>query len=248
MADNAAPVFLLTRPRAQSERFATQMRSVLGAQADIRIHPLQEIVTLAVPLDLAGVGALAFTSENGVRAFAEQNPARDLPAFCVGDRTAAVADELGFAAHSASGGVGELADLISSRPPRPSPEGRILHLHGQHKAGDLVSALRRKGLDAESCAIYEQRILAPQPDLAAVLNGNRPIIAPVFSPRSAAIFSQAVAEGAVGSEEAGARVFAIAISQATRDALSPELAAACEVLARPSGEDMLLSLAKHNSP
>jgi len=164
MADNAAPVFLLTRPRAQSERFAQQMRDVLGAQADIRIHSLQEIQALDVQVDLTGIAALAFTSENGARVFADQSTRRDLPAYCVGDRTAATAAELGFAAFSAGGTVDDLADLIVAA----KPQGRVLHLQGKHKAGDLVAALTAQGVNAAGFEIYDQRALPVAPALHAL--------------------------------------------------------------------------------
>lgn len=239
MADNAAPVFLLTRPRAQSERFAQQMRDVLGAQADIRIHSLQEIQALDVQVDLTGIAALAFTSENGARVFADQSTRRDLPAYCVGDRTAATATELGFAAFSAGGTVDDLADLIVAA----KPQGRVLHLQGKHKAGDLVAALTAQGVNAAGFEIYDQRALPVAPALHALLLGQGQVVAPIFSPRNAALFSQAV----LGAEMT-VQLLPIAISAATRDALAPEIAAICETADHPSGANMLQSLSRHISP
>ncbi|WP_407933499.1 uroporphyrinogen-III synthase [Fontisubflavum oceani] len=135
MPDNAAPLLLLTRPTRVAERFAARF----DGQIEVVIAPLQEIVPLEVTLNLASVGALAFTSGHAVERFATLSARRDIPAFCVGDRTAEVAQEIGLAATSAAGTVDDLAALILAAAPR----GEILHLHGQHLRGDLTSACDR---------------------------------------------------------------------------------------------------------
>ena len=67
------------------------------------------------PIDLAGVGAIAFTSANAVAAFAARSPARSLPVFAVGESTAAAARSAGFrAVLSTEGDVNALAAAKSS--------------------------------------------------------------------------------------------------------------------------------------
>jgi uroporphyrinogen-III synthase len=67
-------------------------------------------------IDLTHVAALAFTSVNGVEAFARLSAERRSPVFAVGDRTARAAREAGFAdVVSADGDVEALAALIAGR-------------------------------------------------------------------------------------------------------------------------------------
>ncbi len=56
------PRLILTRPRAQSERFAAN----LPANFEICIAPLFEIAYIGGP-DINGVDAVILTSENGAR-------------------------------------------------------------------------------------------------------------------------------------------------------------------------------------
>ena len=77
-----------------------------------------------------GVAALAFTSINGVSAFAELSDRRDLPTFCVGDATADAARELGVSVPDevSVSGFDDLAEAQNSedggsRAPRPRRGG-----------------------------------------------------------------------------------------------------------------------------
>ncbi len=182
MPDNPAPLILLTRPRAQSERFAT----AIGDMADVLIMPLMDIVPTGTRPALDDADGLIFTSENGVHMFAALSPRRDLPAWCVGDRTAEVAAALGMTAHSAAGTADDLLTMLAAI----RPTGRILHLHGLHTRGDVAARLRDIGINAEGVAVYDQRRISPAPDLGEVLTEGRLVIVPLFSPRSARIFAE----------------------------------------------------------
>ena len=70
---------------ATAERVAAMGHKALVAPL-LRIEPLAD-----VQIDLTGVAALAFTSANGVRAFAGLNPRRDIRVFSVGAGTTAAA-------------------------------------------------------------------------------------------------------------------------------------------------------------
>jgi hypothetical protein len=105
-------------------------------------------------VDLSGVAALAFTSVNGVAAFARLHGDRDRPVFAVGDRTARAAREAGFAdVASADGDVEALAALILGQAARL--DGAVLHPCALEPAGDLVSPLVAAGLSARRLAVYE---------------------------------------------------------------------------------------------
>ena len=76
--------------------------------------------------DLQGVGALAFTSRNGVSAFIALSSERRLPVFAVGPSTAEAARTAGFwDVHAGGGDVEGLAQLILRR--RSTIAGQVLH-------------------------------------------------------------------------------------------------------------------------
>jgi uroporphyrinogen-III synthase len=139
------------------------------------VDPLLEVRDLSPALDLAGVVALAFTSVNGVAAFARLDADRALPVFAVGDRTARAAREAGFEdVASADGDVEALAALIVDQAKRL--DGAVLHPSALEPAGDLVSFLVAAGLSARRIAVYEtfdrdpaSATLAGLDDLDAVL-------------------------------------------------------------------------------
>jgi len=126
MAGNPDPILLLTRPLAQSLAYAEDLRAKYGRGLTVLISPLTQIVPLNAPLDLGGITGLIFTSQNGAQAFAARVAARDLPAFCVGERTAECARALGFTAMSADGSVQDLAGLIAAQ----ETVGKLLYTSG----------------------------------------------------------------------------------------------------------------------
>ena len=79
----------ITRAQPAAELTAQRVRA-LGHEA--LVAPLLAVRTLPdVSIDLAGVAALAFTSANGVRAFADLSGERSLRVFAVGAATAQAA-------------------------------------------------------------------------------------------------------------------------------------------------------------
>ena len=116
--------------------------------------------------DLAGVGAIAFTSAPAVRAFASLRPERDRPVFAVGEATAEAARAAGFAeVVSADGDVADLAGLIARR--RGEIEGVVLHPAARNPAGDLVGDLERVGVAVRGVALYESVTVETLPQAAA---------------------------------------------------------------------------------
>lgn len=173
-----APILLMTRPSAQSARFAEELAG-MGLRTDVVISPLLEIVSEPAGIDLAGVAALVFTSANGVRAFVEQSDRRDLPAYCVGGQTAAAAQAAGLRAQSADGDLSDLARLLRGMA------GPVLHLHGEHVSGDLAVLLRGGGPRVISRVVYRQIARPLSAEARSALAGARPLLAPVFSRRTA---------------------------------------------------------------
>jgi uroporphyrinogen-III synthase len=233
MPDNAAPLILLTRPRAASERFAASLRAAIGGSLRIVCAPLMEIRPIPPLPDLAGVGGVIFTSEVAVRLMAEAPVPEGLVAWCVGDRTCAAAHSVGFDARSAGGTADDLVRTILAA----RPAGTLLHLHGLHTRGDVAGRVRHGGLPVTAQAIYRQDA-APVPDaFSAALAQEGVILAPLFSPRSARLFVQA----ADGNRPPKATL--VAISGAVRDALPSDWQAACRVAPEPNGAAIITTLA-----
>lgn len=232
MSDNATapvPLILLTRPHAASMRFAASLRAELGPVA-IAIAPLMEIAPTGVIPDLEGASALIFTSAAGVEMFGQICACRDLPAWCVGARTAEAAQAIGLVARSADGDADALvAQIIAERAP-----GRLVHVCGTHSRGEVAGRLNAAGLKADAQPIYDQTALRAQPDLAAALGHSGPIIVPLFSPRSAALFAAAAK---------GADVIAVALSPVVRAALPDALAQKAGVADSPDAPAMIRAVA-----
>ena len=119
------------------------------------VVPLLEVRNVPdAQLDLAGVGALAFTSANGVRAFAELTPDRSLRVFAVGSATAQAAKTAGFKrVLSADGDVAALAEGIAVR--RAELTGAVLHPGAAELAGDLSGVLARNAIEARQVVLYD---------------------------------------------------------------------------------------------
>lgn len=111
----------------------------------LRVEPIPQ-----PPPDLSGVTALAFSSVNGIDAFAALSPERALPVFTVGDATAQAANAAGFEdVASAHGALPDLARLIAEAPNRP---GVILVPSAREPSGDLAAFL--PGLTVRPFAVY----------------------------------------------------------------------------------------------
>jgi len=172
-----APVWIT---RARPGAVATAERvTALGFEAIV--EPLLAVAFLDAELDLAQVAALAFTSANGVEAFARLSDERALPVFAVGRATARAAQDAGFASvSSADGDVDDLGDLIAA-----GASGPVLWAGAREPAGDLVGQLRGRGVMAKGAAVYETIERAPSAEVLARLDA--PLTVLLHSPRAARI-------------------------------------------------------------
>jgi uroporphyrinogen-III synthase len=111
----------------------------------LAIRPLPQ----AAP-DLKAVAALAFTSRNGVDAFAALTGERELPVFAVGDATAERAAAAGFVSvRSAAGALGDLARLLAAET-----SGPVLAPGALEPSGDLPALLAGR-VEVRALAVYE---------------------------------------------------------------------------------------------
>lgn len=212
------PPLLLTRPAGSATGFAAAFHARFGADWPLILSPLLEIVPLTPPeAELArarDAGAVIFTSASAVAPFAALSPPRGRLAWCVGGATARAAAAAGFDTRPAGGDAVSLIALILEQ----SDSTPLIHARGRHLAADLRGALCAAGRDCDEITVYDQRALPLTDAALAALAGAAPVLAPVFSPRSAR-FLAAAAQGA------RAPIWAAAISAAAAAplaALHPE--------------------------
>ncbi len=236
LQSRALPV-LITRPDPQGARFSKAVVARYGDLVSPVVCPLLSPVYLSTPLPAGPFSALILTSETG--AIAAGRMARGgepIPrlAFCVGDRTAQAAKELGFDARSASGEAGALIDLIL-RHPEAAP---LLHLHGRETRGDVVGRLGTKGLRAEGIEVYAQEARALPDEVRLLLAQEGRVIAPLFSPRTAMLFAKQLADGLIA-----AQIDCITLSPAVSDALK-ESPVRVRIAMQPTQESLMNAMDK----
>ncbi len=225
MARQSHPIILLTRPLAQSQRFADQIGGAL-------ISPLMRPEFLSPDLPLGDFAAVVLTSETGAEAAGRISAAGNaLPkrAFCVGNRTAEVARAAGFTASSAAGA----ADDLLAHTIAVAPVGRLLLLRGQDSVGDLERRLVLAGIETVSLVVYRQIAQSLTDEAIAVLQDPRPVILPIFSPRSARLLADELRRIA-----AKAPIWLAALSPAVAEAFDfPTVYT--EIAPRPDSDAML---------
>lgn len=176
---------LMTRPRAASERFVAQLPARTRSRVSVIHSPLLEIRTIAERVDTAGMQGLIFSSANAVNVAAMLNVSRNLPAFCVGPATTDTANAAGWQARMVGWTAEELvAALLQLRPDSP-----LLHLRGEHTRGNIAERLTELGVTTREQVVYQQRLLPLTQEAGEAALGNAPVIAPIFSPRTARQFA-----------------------------------------------------------
>lgn len=215
------PVLLLTRPEADSRRFA-ELIGPRGEGVRIVISPLLRIEPLGMPGPSGGVPV--FTSAHAVPL---AGPGGGGDAWCVGERTAAAAAAVGWRPRVGAGDAEALVAAILAS----GEAGPFVHLRGAHARGEIAARLRAGGRAASERVVYDQRAAPLAAEAQAALAGRAPVVAPLFSPRSAALFA-----AAAGNPAAPLRV--VAMSDAVRRAVDGA-GWPVEVAARPDGGAML---------
>ena len=183
MTDNASdtlPEIILTRPQKAAQEFSNQIRAVLP-MARIILSPLLQIKFIKPTFDLNTFVGVIFTSANGVEAMVNCEIPKNMPCFAVGSKTAEKAENLGFVVTQSSGNADDLIALILSRP----SFGRLLHISGEHTRGNIASRLEQAGKRCAHAIAYQQEALSLNPQALASFKRGKPVILPLFSPRTA---------------------------------------------------------------
>ncbi|MEC3861582.1 uroporphyrinogen-III synthase [Mesobacterium sp. TK19101] len=180
------PYLLMTRPEAAGQRFWQGLPKDTRDGLRLVISPLIETEVTGPLPDLRAYDGVILTSAHAVAAFrALGGHAAGLTCFTVGAATARAATEAGFVALSANGDADDLVRLVCER----AAGQRLIHLHGTHTRGDVSVRLTAANVQTDSAPIYDQRALGLSQQAQDVLSGDTPIVVPLFSPRTAALFA-----------------------------------------------------------
>ena len=171
---------VVTRPERSAERFAALLSAQGSDRFDILVSPLLTIVPVMHDVDLSDFAAIVLTSENAVRSIALDGMSPQMPAFCVGEVTAAAAAAAGFVPTVAENSSESLVSLAA----RKHSGGKLLHLRGRHAAGDVAGRLNDAGLPVEEIVVYDQ-VRTSLSSAARQALASRRCVFPVFSPRTA---------------------------------------------------------------
>ncbi len=206
--------FLLTRPKADSDQLAQNLRT-LGH----RVHreSLLHITLHNNKVELDDFQAILFTSANGVRAFSPNTPDRTILCFTVGQATALEARKAGFPdVTSAGGNVDHLAALVvKTLDPAAGP---LLHISGQDVAGNLSGTLDQAGFQ-----VTRRRLYTATPATALSLETQELITShclthmPFYSPRTAKSFVTLIHKAQL--QDHLTRITALCLSSAVSDVI-----------------------------
>ena len=143
--------------------------------------------------------------------------------YTVGTATADAARAAGFHPISADGDADALVTMIKAA----QPTGPLLHVRGAHSRGNVAERLSSAGIETDSAILYDQ-ILQPLSAAALqALSQDRPVVVPLFSPRSAAAFAS--------HGPFAAPLYLAAMSPAVAEPLAQLEPAALLVAAQPNG-------------
>ena len=210
------PTLVLTRPEAQSRALAAR----LGLETRIIVAPIMEIRCGGDVPELGRYAGVILTSANAVRC---APPLTGVRAHCVGERTAAAATEAGAEIIT----VARNADELVSRVSGPGP---LVHLRGEHVRGNVAKRLQIAGIETDEVVLYRQ-VARPLSDAARrALEGDDPVVLPLYSPRSARL---------TGADlRPGPALHVVAMSVAVAEAWAETTGGEAEICESPTGEAM----------
>lgn len=179
---------LMTRPLESAKQFVAQLPTETHALITPIYSPLIGIEPCVSTLDFGDARGLIFTSANGVNTAAALTDRRDIPCFCVGRATTQAAHQVGWQANF----TGENSESLIRTLHQTRPVAPLLHLRGTHARGAVAARLTALGCAATDQVIYDQPLLSLTDAALQALDGDAPILVPLFSPRTARHFAKIV--------------------------------------------------------
>ena len=221
-----AATLLLCRTEAKSLEFQRAVEANLGGTVETIISPAFRIEDIEIKPAKTSYDHLIFTSANGALRGEQLGLKSTSVVYCVGPATTSKAKALGFDAVDAGGDVRDLVSSIKAQ----NVKGSLLHVSGEHVAGDLIGDLGRANIQVERLVAYRQVPLPPTPEFSDCLESGAPKVLPFFSPRATLIL-----EGV----NAGSNTYIIAMSEAVADCLGDRCKFDITIAASPNFQAML---------
>ncbi len=231
-------LYLVTRPQHDARKLIDRL-DALGHRAVL--SPVIDIVPRDhAALSHAVIQAIAFSSANAARAVSiltNRERLLRLPAFAVGEQSAAAARLAGLAdVREAGGDAVQMAEkIIADCDPAA---GAIAYLSGADTAGDLQGQLQQAGFTVERAVLYDAvpAVNLSREAVNAIYSGNVAGIL-LYSPRSAKIWKSLL--HAAGLAESARKLRHFCLSANVAAALGSDYVT---VVASAPREDALLSL------
>lgn len=239
---------LVTRPDPDASDTAARLGAlgIEGVPCPLLVHQTLD-VSLPEP---KGFAALVLTSANALRALDERGVLaryRTLPVYSVGNRTAAMARDMGFdTVTSADGAFADLVELLAHAP----LSGPLFYPAARDMSGDLGKSLAPFGRMVITTEIYAMNPVTALPDgLAERLNAGEIEAALFYSKRTAQTFVRLVERGL--EKPARARFGVLCLSEAVAAPLLDAHFVRVGLSDHPSEEAMMglaLSFARDQNP
>ena len=225
----AAPLCLVTRPEPEATRFARAIEARFGIET--LVAPVLEICVREASIEIDRFAGVILTSVNGARSLERLRVSKETPCFAVGEKTAGIAESLGYSAVSLGGDAASLvAELKALNPVVP-----LIHLRGEHSRGDVSASLTSAGLECQEIVVYQQVEVCWGEKVRARLEGARLVILPVLSPRTAKLVSARVGNSS--------KIWPVAMSPAVAMDLTLLGAAPAVVSASPTEAALIEAIA-----
>ena len=243
---------LVTRPEPDN---AATAAALVARGYRVLSAPMLRFEALAMPAEPdARYAAIIVTSANALRAIADQPVLaglRKLRLYAVGERTASVADELGFRSVVSGGGdAAALRDAViahEGKPGKKKSDDPLLYLAGADLARDLAGDLGAAGFTVVTHTAYRMVPVAtlPRDALAAFAAGEIAAILH-YSRRSARAFVSAAQ--ADGVETTALALSHVCLSEAVATELRDRGAARTVVAGSPDENSLFTALGRAIPP
>lgn len=226
------PTLLLTRPIKAAHEFASELN--LGPNVDVVFSPLIKIEYLETkhPFEAA-----VFSSQNGIVGV---GLGRGRSAYCVGEKTADAANNAGFVVKAVEQTAEKLINEIVSNPPQTD----IIHFRGEFARGKIAENLTATGITCSEQIVYLQIAQDLSRHAQSLLIGDSRLIVPLFSPRTASLFSQQALELNFLQKRAH-KIEIVALSNTVANQLPTPLRENSIVPSQPTRDMMLQSVARY---
>jgi len=185
LSEHNGKYLLLTRPKADAVKLSEDLPTI--DKAHHILAPVFQINKLKTITVSDADAAYIFTSRHAAECVG--HPTTSAKAFCVGAATAAILERKGFDVVATAPTAQALVEII-----KRSEHESLVYVRGVHVAADIEKDLTLAGLETNSVIVYEQIETAWDQDISNKAKSAKALIIPLFSPRSAQLTGQRLAQ------------------------------------------------------